>query len=56
MGIKELAKRDKMPEATKAAELLRVALEIYEDQIWDKVAGQRDKRGVKFVSHKKAWA
>lgn len=51
-----LAKRDSVPQATKAAELLRVALELEEDQVWATVAGTRDKKGAHFVSHEKAWA
>jgi hypothetical protein len=51
-----LAKRDAVPQATKAAELLRVALEIEEDQIWAAVAGKRDTKVARFISHEKAWA
>jgi len=53
--IKRLAERDKVPQASKAAELLLIALEIEEDVAWDKLAQNRDKRGVKFLSHKTAW-
>lgn len=55
-AVKRLAKRDKMPQATKATQLLKIALEIEEDQIWDALASERDKKGAKFISHKKAWA
>lgn len=51
-----LARRDQVPQATKAAELIRTAIEIEEDQFFDVIASERDKEGVKFVSHKKAWA
>lgn len=51
-----LAKRDRVPQATKATELLRLALEIEEDQVWASVAEKRDKKGAHFVSHEKAWA
>ncbi len=54
-AITLLAKRDQVPEATKAAELLRVALEIDEDVKLDEIAGERDKKKVKFVSHNLAW-
>lgn len=50
-----LAKRDSVPQATKAAELLRIALEIEEDQIWATVAEERDKKDARFVSHEKVW-
>ena len=53
--IKWLAERDKVPQASKAAELLIVALEIEEGLAWDKLARERDKRGAKFLSHKTAW-
>ena len=55
-ALSRLAKRDEVPEATKAAELLKMAVEIEEDFVWDKTASVRDVRGAKFVSHKKAWA
>jgi len=51
-----LAKRDDMPEATKAIDLIRLALEIEEDQILDKIASSRDNSKSKFISHQKAWA
>ncbi len=51
-----LAKRDRVPQATKATELLRLALEIEEDQVWATIALKRDKKGSHFVSHEKAWA
>ncbi len=54
-AITQLAKRDQVPEATKAAELLRQALEIDEDIVLDSVASGRDKTKTKFVSHTAAW-
>ncbi|MEK7556188.1 MAG: hypothetical protein AAB523_02795 [Patescibacteria group bacterium] len=51
-----IAKRDRVPQATKATELLRVALEIEEDQVWAEIAQNRDRKGARFISHKKAWA
>lgn len=51
-----IAKRDQVPQATKAADLLRVALEIEEDQVWADIAEKRDKSNARFVSHEKAWA
>jgi len=55
-ALSTLARRDDVPEATKAADLLRLALEIEEDQVWDVIASRRDVKGARFVSHKKAWA
>ena len=54
-AIMELAKRDQVPAATKAGELLRIALEIEEDQVWDKIATERLKNSKKMLSHKKVW-
>lgn len=50
-----IAKRDQVPHATKAAELLRLALEIDEDRVFDVIASAREEGKVKFVSHKTAW-
>jgi len=50
-----LAIRDNVPEATKAARLLELALEIEEDQVWNKIAEKRDKRKTKYFSHEQAW-
>ena len=54
-ALETLARRDDVPEATKAAELLRIALETEDDQVWDVLASDRDRKGAKFVPHKKAW-
>ena len=54
-ALKRLAARDRIPEATKAARLIEVALEIEEDAVWDAIARQRDKKGARFVSHRIAW-
>ena len=53
--ITRLAKRDSVPQATKAAHLLRLALEIEEDHVLDEIASRRDVRGTKFVLHSKVW-
>ena len=50
-----LAKRDQVPQATKAEHLLRMALEIEEDQILDEMAAKRDTSKAQFVSHSSAW-
>lgn len=54
-ALHRLAKRDCIPEATKAVRLLEVALELEEDLVWDKIAEKRDKRHVRFISHAQAW-
>lgn len=51
----KLAKRDHVPQATKAARLIESALESEEDQIWDAIAQKRDTKGARFYPHKKAW-
>ncbi len=55
-AIEKLAHRDSMPVATKAMHLVRLALEIEEDQIWDMLAGERDKKSSVFINHKNAWS
>lgn len=55
-ALARIAKRDRVPRATKAALLLASALEIEEDSIWNAIAEKRDKKGARFVSHKKAWS
>ena len=50
-----LAERDSMPQATKALDLIRLAIEIEEDEVWNARAEKRDTSRAKFVSHKKAW-
>jgi len=53
--LSALSKRDQVPTASKAAELLRMAIEIEEDEVWNAIASKRDTKDAKFVSHKKAW-
>lgn len=54
-GIARLARRDRVPQATKAAKLLETALELEEDQVWDALAQKRDTKNAKYVAHNKAW-
>ncbi|MEK7615925.1 MAG: hypothetical protein AAB420_01820 [Patescibacteria group bacterium] len=51
-----LARRDRVPQATKAADLLKLAIEIEEDGAWDRLAQARDTKKARFVSHAKAWS
>ncbi len=55
MFLKQIALRDDMPEATKAAELIELALEIEEDAYFAKIADARDVKGATYISHEKAW-
>lgn len=53
--LQKLAKRDRVPEATKAVRLLETALETEEDLLWNEITEKRDKKQAKFVSHANAW-
>ena len=53
--LNKIAKRDDMPVATKAQELLQFALEIEEDAMWNNIASARDKKNSKFIAHNQAW-
>jgi hypothetical protein len=50
-----VARRDRVPQATKATELLTFALELEEDQVWDALATKRAKEKGKLIPHKKVW-
>jgi hypothetical protein len=54
-ALGKLALRDQVPQATKAEHLLRLALELEEDQVLDAVARARDSKKARFVSHSSAW-
>lgn len=53
--IGKLAERDRTSRAGKAIELIRAALEIEEDRVWDELAKKRDLKQAKFIPHKRAW-
>ncbi len=54
--LKKLAIRDQVPTATKAERLLEVALEIEEDEVWNKVASLRDTgKTTNYLNHEQAW-
>jgi hypothetical protein len=54
-ALKYLAKRDNVPEATKAVHLLKIAIETDEDDVFNLLAEKRDTKKAKFISHKDAW-
>ncbi|OGE82506.1 MAG: hypothetical protein A3B10_00320 [Candidatus Doudnabacteria bacterium RIFCSPLOWO2_01_FULL_44_21] len=55
-ALKKLASRDQIPTATKAERLLEIALEIEEDEVWNKIASQREKtKNVHYLSHNQTW-
>ena len=53
--LARVAERDAMPPATKAAHLIRLALEVEEDEAWDALARRRDTTKARLVSHRRAW-
>lgn len=54
-ALKRLAKRDQMPQATKAEHLLALGLALEEDEVLNAIATKRDRKGAMFVSHAVAW-
>ena len=54
-ALHEAARRDHVPQATKAARLLEAALELEEDQVWDDIASRRDTKNTRYLPHDKAW-
>lgn len=55
LAVKRLAARDQMPIASKAAELIRLAIEIEEDYVLDMIASERMKKDTCRISHTDAW-
>lgn len=53
--LRQISKRDKIPAATRAAELLEMALEIEEDAILTQIATTRMQQKNPTVSHTAAW-
>ena len=54
--LMHLAQRDGVPPATKAADLIKIAIEIDEDEAWEALLKSRDVKGAKFISHEEAWS
>ena len=54
-ALTRLARRDSVPLATKAAELLRVGLEVEEDVLLDRAATKRYKTSRVRLSHDEVW-
>lgn len=50
-----LSKRDDTSKSAKAMQLIEIAIQMEESDIWDKIASSRDTKGAKFISHKNAW-
>ena len=54
-ALERLAHRDDISVSSKTLDLVRRALELEEDIVLQEVAEKRDRKGVRFVSHKSAW-
>jgi hypothetical protein len=54
-ALGKLAKRDQVPQATKAEHLIRIALELEEDQVLNDIAEKREGKKSSFVAHTYAW-
>ncbi len=54
-ALRKLAKRDRIPQATKAVRLMESALELEEDQVWNDIAEKRDTKKARFIAHAQAW-
>ena len=55
-ALKKLALRDQVPTATKAERLLEIALEIEEDEVWDRIASKRQhSKNISYLTHNQAW-
>ena len=50
-----IAERDSEPKSTKVVNLLRVAMEIEEDDILNEIASSRDNKNSEFINHEDAW-
>lgn len=54
-ALARVARRDDVPQTTKAVYLIRLALEIDEDDVWNRIVEERDSPRAKFYSHKEVW-
>lgn len=54
-ALKRVSLKDKVPQATKAIELIKLALETEEDLYFVEVSEKRLKEKAKFIDHKSAW-
>ena len=54
-ALAQLANRDNVPTATKAAKLLEIGIELEEDQAWDTIASKRDAKNASFLTHEQAF-
>ena len=54
--LKKLAIRDQVPEATKAAQLVQMAMEIEEDAFFAKIADERAAKNAGTISFEEFWS
>ncbi|HLD64323.1 MAG TPA: hypothetical protein VI913_05505 [Candidatus Peribacteraceae bacterium] len=54
--LKSIALRDDVPQAAKAVELLEKALELEEDDYFNRLAEEREKAGGRFIPHDTFWS
>lgn len=54
-ALSYLSKRDDVSKSTKVVQLIKIAIELEEDEVWNSLAEERDTKKAKFVSHKNVW-
>lgn len=54
-ALKKLSRKENVPVATKALELLKNALEMEEDKIFNHIAAGRDTQTAKYITHDELW-
>ncbi len=54
--LKQIALRDDVPEATKASQLIDMALEIEEDLYFSRIGDEKIKNMKGTISHKEFWS
>lgn len=53
--VSHMAKRDKVPQATKISQLLTISLMLEEDKAFSMLGDKRFKEKTKKLSHKEVW-
>lgn len=53
--IETLANRDQMSQSSKAVQLIRMAIELDEDEVLNQLAQRRDDKKAKFIPHDQSW-
>jgi len=54
-ALESLSERDNVSKSAKAMQLIEIGLRLDEDEVWNRLAKDRDKKGSKFVSHDDVW-